>query len=78
MRPLLIDRHARRQAQRVLEFALDPKHWYRPGKDARVPGDDYRFVANLNSYRAVFSITEKDGAVFRHLSISVPSEMSRG
>jgi len=75
MRPLVIDHHARRQVHRVMNFALDPKHWYRPGiKDAGVPRSDYRFVANLNSYRCVFTITEADGIVARHLSISVPSE----
>lgn len=74
MRPLLIDEHAKLQVQRVRDFAIDPKHWYRPNKDARVPGDDYRFVANLNSYRCVFTITEQNGVAWRHLSISVPSE----
>lgn len=59
----------------MLDFATDPKRWYRPGKDSRVPGDDFRFVANLNSYRCVFTITETpDGSAMRHLSISVPSE----
>jgi hypothetical protein len=74
MRPLIIDRSARKQVERVLNFALEPKHWYRPRGDAQVPGNDYRFVANLNSFRCVFTITEDNGMTARHLSISVPSE----
>lgn len=74
MRPLVIDVWARREAQRVLAWALDPKHWYRPGKDSRIPGDDRHFVAHFNAYRAVFTISESPQGVFRHLSISVLSE----
>jgi hypothetical protein len=75
MRLLAIDHHARRQVKRVLDFACDPKRWYKLVSFANVPGDDYRHVANLSTYRCVFSITEdRNGEVFRHLSISVPSE----
>ena len=74
MRALVVDAWARKQVQRVLAWALDPKHWYRPGKDSRVPGDDYHFVATLSSYRCVFTISESPQGTFRHLSISVPSE----
>jgi hypothetical protein len=75
MRPLVIDAYVKRQAQKIVDYALDPKRWYRPYKDARVPGDDPRLSTYLNSYRCVFTITEeKDGRLFRHLSISVPSD----
>ena len=75
MRPLLIDGHAKAQVQRVLDWAMPPERWYRPGKSKCVPGDDFHFVANLSSYRCVFTISEfPDGLVARHLSISVPSE----
>lgn len=74
MRALVIDDNARAQVERVLLHALDPAHWYKPRKDARVPGDDARFVCQLNTYRCVFTITEDSaGRTWRHLSISVPS-----
>jgi hypothetical protein len=74
MRALLIDDETRAKVQRVLDYALDPKHWYRPSKDSRIPGDDERFIARLNTFRCVFTVTENQGMIFRHLSISVPSQ----
>lgn len=72
MRLLVIDEAAKQEVRRVLDYALLPENWYRPGKDRRVPGDDPRFIARLNSYRCVFTITEYPTAVFRHVSISIP------
>lgn len=75
MRALVIDGYAKAQVKRVLDHALDPKHYYMPHRDARVPGDDSRFVCHLNTYRAVFTITvDRGGNLWRHLSISVPSK----
>ena len=75
MRPLVVDDVARQKVKRIVDYALDPKHWYRPGKSRVVPGNDAHFVAHLNTYRCVFTITQQpDGFAHRHLSISVPSD----
>jgi len=74
VRALIIDNTAKADVQRVLDYALDRNHWYRPGKDSRVPGDDPNFVAHLrDGFRCVFTITENRGLIYRHLSISVPA-----
>lgn len=69
MRPLIIDDAARMNVRRVLSHA--DKNPFVPGVSP-TPGDDDRFVANLDTYRCVFTYTHLDGAVWRHLSISVP------
>jgi hypothetical protein len=71
MRPLIIDDAAKAKVARVLEHAeANPYHFRGP-----VPGDDPRFVAELNTYRAVFTLShDPEGKVWRHLSISVPSK----
>src|ERR1041384_2538639 len=74
MRALVVDDEAKAKVQGVLDYALDPAHFYRPRKDARVPGDDHHFVVHLNSYRCVFTITEDSAQrLWRHLTISIPS-----
>lgn len=70
IRPLFIDDAARAKVAAVLSHA--EKHPYRPG--GPIPGDDPRFVVNLNSYRVVFSFTQLDHCTFRHLSVSVPGK----
>lgn len=75
MRMLAIDDEAKRKVKRVLDHALEPAHWYRPHKDARIPSDDPNFVAQLDSFRCVFTITiDRAGAPWRHLSISIPGK----
>lgn len=74
MRALLIDEVVKKEVQRVRDYAEQPDNWYRPGKDRRIPGDDPRFVVQLNTYRCVFTVTEYPTAVFRHLSISIPAK----
>lgn len=69
IRPLIINDEARATAARVVAYAQ--AHPYRPGDP--VPGDDSNFVANFDTYRAVFTFTHSDGHIYRHLSISVPS-----
>lgn len=71
LRPLVIDKEAKAKAARVIEHAK--AHPFHPGKDPP-PGDDPRFVAHLNTYRAVFTFTQADdGKVYRHLSVSIPT-----
>ena len=69
LRPLIIDATAKAKAARVLAHA--EKNHYRPGPDVPPPGDHERFVAYLNTYRAVFTFAHTGGMILRHLSISV-------
>lgn len=74
MRALVVDDAARAAVTRVMVHA-EANHyhpWASPKPNA--PGDDERFVAQLGSYRCVFSYTHSDGAVWRHLSVSVPGK----
>jgi hypothetical protein len=70
MRPLLIDEVARAKVALVVAYAMD--HPYHPGDP--VPGDNPKYVTHLDTYRCVFTFTHAYGEVWRHLSISVPSE----
>jgi hypothetical protein len=72
VRVLTINDGTRAEIARVLTHAH--ANHYHPGPGAKPPGDDERFVAKLDSYRAVFSLTHADGIVYRHLSISVPGK----
>jgi hypothetical protein len=69
-RPLVIDDTARAKVAAVLAHA--EKNHYREG--GPTPGDDPRFVAHLDTYRAVFSFTNVKSRTYRHLSISVPAK----
>lgn len=71
MRALIIDNEAKVKIFNVVEHAA--KNHYRPGPGVPPPGDDDRFVANLGTYRCVFSYTHSDGKLWRHISMSVPS-----
>jgi hypothetical protein len=70
MRVLVIDSAARERIKQVIAHA-EKNHYYI--ESGVVPGDDERFVAQLESYRVVFTFTHAAGKVCRHLSISVPS-----
>jgi hypothetical protein len=72
MRPLVIDDVAKARVAEVESFAF--ANWYRPGMSENTPGDDSRHVAQLNTYRCVFSYTLKGDELFRHLSISIPGK----
>jgi hypothetical protein len=73
MRPLIINDAARAKAARVLAYA--DSHHYHPGRPGQTtPGDNPNFVANFDTYRAVFTYTHGDGLIYRHLSVSVPSK----
>ncbi len=73
MRALIIDGAVRARVAEVLDHAKT--HHYHPNEDDTVPGDDDHFVAQLDTFRVVFSFTHLNGRVFRHLSISVPNGM---
>jgi hypothetical protein len=82
MRALVIDDVAKRNVQLVLDYAQKPERYYRIGQDglqkSDPPGNFAEYVAVLpDSYRCVFSYTkdERDGKLWRHLSISVPGSL---
>lgn len=73
MRALVIDDEAKGKAAAVMAYAR--AHIYDPSEHQLVPGDNPRYVCHLNTYRCVFTYTRdpKSGKLYRHLSISVPS-----
>lgn len=79
IRILELGERAERKARKVVTYAKKKAHWYNPrvaGWMSRIPGQQAESQCKLNDYRCVFSYTidsERD-KVFRHLSISVPSE----
>jgi hypothetical protein len=71
MRALIIDDATRSEVARVVSYAMD--HPYFPAIGGKlVPGDDPGHVANLDTYRCVFTFTHIGGRVLRHLTISIP------
>jgi hypothetical protein len=75
MRPLILDAETKQSVQRVIDFASLPENTYIPANNAQPPGDNPQYVAQLNSFRCVFSITESKGKRFRQLSVSIPSKL---
>lgn len=74
MRPLLIDTATVLAAGELVKFASRRENWYRPRMMTWVPGDRPEYVLHFGTYRCVFTITEMDGKLFRHLSVSVPAK----
>ena len=78
LRPLILDDKAKAAVQCLRDFAEKPANWYLIGPGGRssfTPGDLPQYRVFLGSYRCVFTWTRQhDGRLFRHLSISVPSE----
>jgi hypothetical protein len=73
LRPLILDDEAKQRVGRVVAYAKQPSHWYRPG-DMQPPGNSPAHTVVLDSYRCVFSYTlSAENILYRHLSISIPS-----
>jgi hypothetical protein len=76
MRVLILADDDRRYIHELALFAAKPEHHYRPGPGKTPPGDDPRYRIRLGLpgryYLCVFSFTVIEGALIRHLSISVP------
>ena len=64
----------KRAVSALVEFASRPERWYRPELEsgAGPPGDNPDHVLELSEFRCVFSLTVLKGALYRHLSVSVP------
>lgn len=75
-RALLLGPREREAAHAVALFAARPENHYRPGPGATPPGLIAKHCLRLgvrSDFRCVFSFTvDKDGSLFRHLSVSVP------
>jgi hypothetical protein len=79
IRLLDLGRNSQRKVSKVVKYAKQKAHWFNPsvaGWMSRIPGHNAESQCKLNDYRCVFSYTidAKREKVFRHLSISVPSE----
>jgi len=77
-RVLVITDVERAAVRKLVEFASLPENHYHPIREGPVPGADQRFVLHLGlraDFRCVFTLTHSsDGLVWRHLSVSVPTE----
>lgn len=73
MRMLDMSEENRKQVQSLKDFAEKPENRFVVGESSFVPGDRSEYVRYLNNYRCVFTLTEHEGRVFRHLSMSVPT-----
>jgi hypothetical protein len=78
MRVLIIDAQVKEAASKVVEFATNPENLYRPGPNAKIPGDVKEHILQLGDYKVVFSLTKDPltGEVYRHFSMSVPDQGS--
>lgn len=75
MRALIVGPDERAAIGRLVEYAKEPGHHYIPGRTKVVPGDDPAFVVQVpDGFRCVFTITKHNGQLFRHLTVSVPTE----
>lgn len=78
MRVLSLNEENVQKVLKVVEYANDPRNCYFVDKGGKTfqktPGNNPSHVAQLDSFRCVFSITKADGTTWRHLSISVPSK----
>jgi hypothetical protein len=77
MRALIIDETAKAEVRRVEEYARKKENWYFVGSGGKmmpegIPGHDPHYVAQLGSYRCVFTYTMGSKGLVRHLSIGVP------
>lgn len=72
LRPLFITPQTRAEADAICAYAA--ANPYYPG-DAVVPGNIPQHILTWETgYRAVFSLTASAGRLWRHLTLSVPSD----
>jgi hypothetical protein len=72
MRALVLDDEAIQKVAQVMAYAR--QHVFYPDSATYVPGDNPEHVCELNTYRCVFTYTNTDSKLYRHLSISIPSK----
>jgi len=72
---VLDEEAAKPKVKEVRDFAERAENHFIVGSNF-IPGDDPRYVCHLDTFRCVFTISKtKDGGLWRHLSISVPSKL---
>jgi hypothetical protein len=72
MRALIIGPDEQATIAKVVAYATEPGHWYTPGPSAAIPGDNPEYVAHVpDGFRCVFTFTQHEGKLFRHLTVSV-------
>lgn len=62
----------RERARKLAEFAARPENHYVVGESKFIPGDVPDYVIQLDTIRCVFTMTQANGKLYRHLSLSVP------
>jgi hypothetical protein len=68
---LALTPEAKQRAHELALYAADPAHWFRAGEHRWTPGDRPEYVAQFESFRAVFTFSVSQGSLWRHLSVSV-------
>jgi hypothetical protein len=71
MSVLAINDETRAEIKRVVDYANEPANYFRAKERKFIPGDRPEYVANLQSYRCVFTITTDEGHFYRHLTVSL-------
>lgn len=77
MRALVIGPEERAATVKVVAYAMEPEHWYRLPlpEGGPVAGDNPNFVVTIPmGYRCVFTWTEHENRLWRHLTVSVDSD----
>lgn len=79
MRILVLTPDVEAAARAVVDFARRPENHFRPLEPgATSPGDKAEhclLLGPFRDFRCVFSFTELEGKLWRHLSISVPTSL---
>lgn len=76
MRLLTLNNEAKQKAADVVAYAKVNVYEPFAKTDTAIkpPGDNPRHIAQLDTFRCVFSFTRTQGELWKHLSISVPSK----
>jgi len=80
MRVLVISDEIRSMVDDVVKYCEQQENWYdprdkKPGWINRLPGNNKNMTCEIpDGYRCVFSFTIHPSGVYRHLSISAPTE----
>jgi hypothetical protein len=68
---LAINDETRAEVKRVVDFASESAHYFHPREHKFIPGDRPEYIANLQSYRCVFTLSVDEGHFYRHLTVSL-------
>jgi hypothetical protein len=68
---LLVLDAAKERAREIVDYARRTENWYKVGETSWIPGDRSEFVLISGTVRAVFSWTQVEARILRHMSVSV-------